>query len=622
MGTITKYPTGTFDSTSSTTNYVSKEKILTLSASGSASSNTAAIQALLNVGGNIRLTGDGVAQVNDSLVLYDNTNLVVDRGLTLIQKSYQQKTMFKTSHNADAGTSVTLTWTQGLRTTVNWVAHGKAVGDYIWISGADQAQFNGVFLIYSVTSVDAFVVVLDRMPTVTATGTIVAKIPNKNITLDVRGTLDLDQANKAGGGGSIDLLAIRLSGVNINVPNLNINNASKYCLCIAAARHVRIANIHSDMNNSDLIKVYGPSYDVSIDGVTGRSNDDFISLQGIEPAAYLGYMWSSGDVINVRLKNINPDTTDTSGTITLYGSDSGEIVDNIVVENCDVVNRITISSNAGGSAGLIGNLILKNLKAPDDTGRAVGGVSTTLTGTIEGITLQDTIGSYWPKEYITIAATTTVKKMTVKNNSLIVGANYIVNNLGTITFLNIYDNHIQPSTTSLFVKIVKNAKTITHYNFFNNKTYRMVSALEQVAGATDGCTVAIRDNYLQDNYGVCTMIMNCDVRFTGNVGNIITARVILNINGGSKLMRVKTDSNVLTFAGTAAFITRTVGNELIVVNGTDIPVALDLLTRTYPGQIVKAAAAIGTILINETCVSDTTNTTNSWHQLSNPALVY
>lgn len=599
-------------------------RFVDVSSERTAAQNTAAIQAALDVGGKVIVRGDGNVLINDTLVLSDNTHFVVDKGLTLKMDAGTHKHMLATSgiiNKSTTGSTVTIAWTQGLRATVTWTGHGKAVGDYIWFDGADQAQYNGVFLIYSVTNADTFVVMLDRTPLVTATGTIKARVPNENITVEVNGIFDYDRTTKSGGL-PFDLLCVVLSGVNLNILRITVNNASKYCLCVGAVRHTKLANIHCDITNSDVLKVYGPAYDVTIDTVTGMSKDDFISLQGLEPPAYADYMWSSGDVINIKLKNIRPATSTASATLTLYASDSGQIIDNVVIDNIDIVNRIAIMSNEGGTAGVVGNVTVKNAKAPDDSLWASGGISVKLTGTVEGLTLQDTYGNYWPKEFITVASTATVKKLTVKNCGLKAGANHIVNNAGIINKLLIHDNNLDNATSATYLRLVKNSKTIHLCDIFHNRCAKLTAAIEQAAGVTAGGIIKVRDNYLSGLYGVFELIENSEVVFSGNVGDVFTGKYILNINGSGKSVKVTTRDNTITYGSSAIFIKRTVGNELVAVFGIDLPVALNILNRAIPGQMVKAAAAIGTVLINEICVNDTTNTAGSWHQISNPALVY
>jgi len=596
--------------------------IVSISGNTPARINTANIQAALNSGGNIRIIGQGIASINDTLTLYNNTNLTIDAGLTLKLAAGVGRNIFKTSQiNAASEATVTIAWTQGLRATVTWTGHGKAIGDYVFFQGADQKMFNGVFLIDSVPTADTFTIQLDRAPSATATGTITAVTPNKNITLNIYGTLDYDSTNNPNGT-SLSKLAVILSGVNININTANIKNAPKYCIGIGAVRHVNINNVTFGPTLSDGIKVYGPAYDVKIDGAYGSSEDDFISLQPREATPYIGYVWSYGDIINVSIKNVAPDKTSTSATITMYACDEGEYLDNVTLENIDVINRINIASNEGGTAGSFGNIIIKNIKALDDSGWANGGLGIRIKGTVAGVTLQDTHGSYWQKEFITVTSTATIKKLMVQNCSFLCGSNHIVNNAGVINKLTIRNNNLDNFLTGSYLRLVKNSKTINFLDVHENRCNKLTSAIEQASGVTAGGVISFRNNYISTTYGIFELIENSECIFEGNVGDIFDARHILNINGSGKSVKLTTRDNTITFGTSALFVKRTVGNELVSIFGYDIPIALDILNRAIPGQIAKASASIGTVLINETCVNDTTNAAGSWHQLSNPALVY
>jgi hypothetical protein len=177
------------------------------------------------------------------------------------------------------------------------------------------------------------------------------------------------------------------------------------------------------------------------------------------------------------------------------------------------------------------------------------------------------------------------------------------------------------SPSTAFLALIKNAGTIKFIDVHNNVFIRLNRLLNQVAGGTDGTYVKIRDNYITTTQGILTLIAATTIEFIGNVGDISANKTAFSINASGKQIKVYSRDNKLTFNSGSNFIVPTSG-EIISMFGTDIPIALGTLTRTVPGQMVMAAASVGTVLINEVVINDTTNTTGSWHQVSNPALVY
>jgi hypothetical protein len=67
-----------------------------------------------------------------------------------------------------SGASVSIT-RSGTTATVSHTGHGFSTGDYVWISGAAEQQYNGIFQI-TVTGVDAYTYTVDDSPGTPATG--------------------------------------------------------------------------------------------------------------------------------------------------------------------------------------------------------------------------------------------------------------------------------------------------------------------------------------------------------------------------------------------------------------------------------------------------------------------
>jgi len=77
------------------------------------------------------------------------------------------------SHPSDTATTVTIT-RSSQTATVAHTTHGKATGDYVTISGANQAEYNGTWRI-TVTGANAYTYTVAGSPATPATGTITSR---------------------------------------------------------------------------------------------------------------------------------------------------------------------------------------------------------------------------------------------------------------------------------------------------------------------------------------------------------------------------------------------------------------------------------------------------------------
>ncbi|MHB8710520.1 MAG: tail fiber domain-containing protein [Minisyncoccota bacterium] len=106
----------------------------------SASTNTAAIQSALNLGGLVTLANPGVYQINSTLSIPSNTNFTCGPGVTIKLANGSNTNMLTNTQYGSATTSVTsLTSTDGMVVTATTASpHGLNVGDYVFITGAQS----------------------------------------------------------------------------------------------------------------------------------------------------------------------------------------------------------------------------------------------------------------------------------------------------------------------------------------------------------------------------------------------------------------------------------------------------------------------------------------------------
>lgn len=215
-------------------------------------------------------------------------------------------------------TPVTLTWTNSPPTwrtiSVSWPAHGMAVGEYVRLTGADQSEFRGLFRVYSVTDANTLVLLLKRIPTAAPTNTlygetIQAKRADRNISY-VGGIWDYDPTNPGTGGGRA-ACAIVMDGVQGGVvQNLTVNHAPKFAVMIIG-RNFRVSDITAS-TNSDIVKVYGPSWDGIVEGISGNAGDDNVTVQSYEGPPFTTYQYDWGDCLDITVRGIDTDSAITN----------------------------------------------------------------------------------------------------------------------------------------------------------------------------------------------------------------------------------------------------------------------------------------------------------------------
>jgi hypothetical protein len=351
-------------------------KLVVLKSTNTGAQNTALIQSALNAGGTIRLVGDGVCLVNDTHVIYSNTNITKDLGFTLKQDTGINKKMFCNAALNVAPTTVTLTYTAGNQVSVGWAAHGLVLGDFVSIQNVLPSSFVGVFRVVTVTDANNVIIQLIRKPVsapiatnfngTTAGAVIKAKKADVNIKVDLQG-LDYNYANNTGT--FINAHGAVFAHIENADITLQISGTRKYAGLLAASRNCKVRVDQLDQYSGDLCKIYGPAFNVEINA-SGLCNDDGFSMQTKEPAAYAAYAETWGDLISVKVTGIVESSTN---PFALYLS-KDEIADNIVFDTCTA-----ISTAVGGSGVKIWGNISDN-NAPIAGTFAITGTNT-LTGT-------------------------------------------------------------------------------------------------------------------------------------------------------------------------------------------------------------------------------------------------
>lgn len=325
--------------------------------------NTRMIQNALNAGGEVRIEREGTYYINSALTIYGSTRLVLAPDVVIKLLSGSNSNMLVSSTYLATPTVITGAWSSGTTFTITWTAHGKSVGDAVWLSGFAPSQFNGVFRVQSVTDANTFTVQLMRQGASLSdsTGAGVAALRDVEVS---GGKWDYNSQSSAVGPANH---AIILGGIDgLVVRNVRGSNATKYMLNVGAVVNYKLESVSFDTTTSDGFKLYGPAFNGVIDTMGGKCGDDMVSVQTKEPDAFSAYRWTFGDILGLRIRNLIGSQTAGSGrNLVIYGSDN-EYIDDLDVDGVhgattvSSVNPVTITGGTG-LTGQAGRIYLRNV---------------------------------------------------------------------------------------------------------------------------------------------------------------------------------------------------------------------------------------------------------------------
>lgn len=289
------------------------------------------------------------------------------------------------------------------------------IGDAVWLDGADQGAYNGVFDIIQVINSSNIMVRLKRRPTANPTGTLRVKKADKDIVIDARGSvLDYNQAQNADSTPGPQTHLMLFAGVrNLTIIGPRFTNTKKFALCLGAVNGGKITDIQGWGLGSDLLKLYGPIWDVVVDGITGTPGDDFISVQCIEPAAFSAYRFSKGDVMDIQLRNIHCEQS-ASPFVSIYPTSADLVIDNILIEHVTGhtdLYAVQVYDYEGG--GKVGNVKIRDLNAICQQGvRVAAATGSTTVRSIDvefGPDFQPSTGS----DFINVDASASIDRLRI-----------------------------------------------------------------------------------------------------------------------------------------------------------------------------------------------------------------
>lgn len=439
-----------------------------LTSSNTAAQNTALIQTACTAGGTVQLSGVGSFSVSSTVLIPDNTTVIVPAGLELIQATavttpflFFTNTNYNASPVTASGNITAATYGHFMTKCSVTVPDGSVftVGKYILIKGDTTNVYNGVKCIYSI--VGNVITWIESMTTQTPTssGTITVTKANANCNIIGEGKLNGQFANGKTMANSYQDHAIMFNNVlNPFVGGgLEFIDLRKYCVCMANCENAKVNEIYAE-SGSDGVHYYGPMYGTPvIDGVYGSLGDDAAIFQTVDGSAYTQYMPpnSGGSFYGGIIRNIYTLMDGNSGAVALYpnggtSSDLGyRMFNNYVIENIGHDFSSAVGSNPGaavaigntyadytGSDAAIGSVIMNNVRGTIGMANKVGAVIYVPVVTINSHTTFSTgdygtvaIGDYFKIDELTINQPYAVMPSTGSNPYVTTKANSTIGNI-------------------------------------------------------------------------------------------------------------------------------------------------------------------------------------------------
>jgi hypothetical protein len=602
---------------------------LVANSAAAAAANTAILQAALNAKGKLIVDCPGDVYFNQTLIIGGNTHLQTEAGTTYRLTGGNGKNLLQTAAYTRNKVSVTPSWSSGYTASIQWTAHGKSVGNYIWLSGGTPSMFIGVFHILSVTDANNFVIDLVRLPTGVPAGSWVACDADENVSL-TGGVWNYDGLTNFNVSNDTTKHALVLSGVvGLRVTNVTVDNAHKYCFATGALNDARFNNIGTHFNYADCLKMYGPCFNTHVDGLWGKTGDDSVTFQSKEGALYTQFAWTFGDIINCSVRNVN--TYSEHNTIGIFSSDN-ELIDQVVFENirgiaADAGCNIGAQQSSGYTQGHIGSLTINNFAATGRLGTqvTVGYYCNVRELVFNGFVVNNagitgTVGVF--NQANSTIATLKFNDPLMDLDASVPGTIQLAVNSGTVKTLNVIGGRLRKNGSGACTGVNSNSGgNFSAVNYFGTHFDNDVLPAVLAAGVTGTPNVSLVNCVVSGtSQGILNTQVSCNLNLNGNLLTGISWGA-LYVPGGSPAVNLYAQNNRMT---SGSWVGVTGGTPLVSVFGYDIKLspASTWLQRTAGSFCTNNASGIGTLVQNNPVVCDATGAAGSWKQLTAPANNY
>ena len=389
---------------------------LTANSQSAATKNTTAIQLSLSYGGDVVLATPGLYYINSTLTIGDFTRLRLANGVKIKLADAANCTMIKTAAINAAEATVTITSSSQVA-TVTWTAHGKSVGDFVSITGANETDYCGVWRVESVPTADTFTYYLDvGSATTPATGTIKARAATVGAAI-VGGEWDANLSGQTFSSDSTEKHAILFAYCALPEIATRVRNSFKYAISVqnATSPYIHDCELQTTQVGADGCHLTGPIRgNAVIERITGRTGDDIVGLTCSDTSPW---NITSGDMTKVVIRDVHL-VNGLHSTVKIDGCASGYVFKSIEIDGLSGssvdpclyalvsagatrVNRLTINNvsfrplTAGVSviqtdnSTIIDNLSVSNVKATFPAGSASSVVRAQSTSTITHLEMRN-----------------------------------------------------------------------------------------------------------------------------------------------------------------------------------------------------------------------------------------
>lgn len=306
-----------------------------------------------NVFGNGK-TGESVTAVAAAQYsLADGAKMTTVAGFRLRQPDSTNGWMIATAPYQATPLACTVSWSAGNVCTITVPSgHGCVESDAFVLQGATEAAWAEVLRVSSAANANTITARLPFLPTAGPTGTVTFTRCARNVVVDV--DVDYNYAANNTAGSNPNRMALVLAFLADSTIRVRGRNVFKY-LVLAAGCDNCVFDVGSYPNaNSDTFKLYGPSNNNTIK-VAGQGTEDCASLQGLEPAGFVGYMPCRGNIRNTRLRGISARvTTAGSAPLVVYADPTYNISGTVIEDGeswalAGTANGILVGAGSGFS---------------------------------------------------------------------------------------------------------------------------------------------------------------------------------------------------------------------------------------------------------------------------------
>jgi len=288
-----------------TVNYLYETHGLLLTANDQsyASANSLAIQAALDLTGSVDIWPSeigGDIYIDSTLKIKSDTSLITKNGGVLkIRDGIPAILPICNEALYSTPASVTVTSVVNHVATISWTSHGLDIHSCVCLQGSDIEDYNLPFRIRRIVDADTIQVTLVAFTSLLPATSLSAYVMDKNINVDVSIDYNYAQTTLSGGYNAHGAVFAYIADSKIKVVT---NDTAKYSCQVGGALNVDVDD--SGSSNSDLLKIYGASRDITAK-VSGNSSDDCLSVQGTEAAAFIAYQPAKGPIYNVNVTKIS-----------------------------------------------------------------------------------------------------------------------------------------------------------------------------------------------------------------------------------------------------------------------------------------------------------------------------